>query len=240
MDFSDFGDILLGNAQELLALSDISALIIPIALFGAILAGAMAAMSPRRTRADMVKYEMFATLDSTPLTERLETQQEKHSRRVEKLNPWSKYWYRLFQRAAIGQVTDIRQPGMIALAVMCVGIAVGKIVIGDIGLILGPILALVSLAGSKSFATSKKNEAFDRQLGLLVDAMKQNLQGGKTPPNALASAIEELPDPLYSEMYSVRNEILTGAPMHEILTELSERNDTREMKFLASAFKIST
>lgn len=237
MDF--FGDFLNNNSHTLLGLSDLTVWIIPIALFGTIVTGVMAATTPRRTKSDQVRQTMIDALDATPLTQELTSKAEDRRKRVEKMGAWSRHWYQVFQKATVGGIDEIRQPGMIALSVAFAGGAAGAAFMGPVGVVVGPPIALAALSSVKSFEASKKNAAFDTQLGLLVDAMKQNLQGGKTPPNALADSIEDVPDPLYSELYSVRNEILTGSSMSDVLAQLGERNESREMKFLASALQIS-
>lgn len=220
------------------SLSDFATYLIPISIFGMVVAFAVMYLTPKLTKAEKGALELIDSLDHSEIDDISDLSENIRKKELEKLSTWYRKWYQLFAHAHVGKIEDIKQPGTVAFMFALIGMGAGMVVLKVPGMIIGPIIALVALQSYQKSKSAKKNRMFDNQLGLLIDAMMQNISG-MSPGNALVEAIGGLPDPLYSELLSVKHDIEVGTPIDVVLQGLGERNESREMKFLSSALRIS-
>ncbi len=221
------------------SLADAATYLIPISIFGMIVAFAMMYLTPKLTKAEKGALELIDSLDRSEIDDISDLSENIRRRELEKLSGWYRHWYKIFTHANTGKIEDIKQPGTVAFMFALIGMGAGLVVLKAPGVIIGPIVALLALQSFKKSKAAKKNRMFDGQLGLLIDAMTQNIAGVMSPGNALVEAIDGLPDPLYSELLSVKHDIEVGTPIDVVLQGLGDRNESREMKFLSSALRIS-
>lgn len=219
--------------------STVAPFVIPIAVFVSIMTFIMGYLTPKMSKSEERAMFLIDSMEESGAERHTETSTSIREREIAKMGSWSKRWYTLFERAGVGRIEDPKQPGTTAFMFALIGMGAGLVILKIPGLILGPFVAIVALNAIKSSQASKKNARFDAQLGLLIDSMTQNLSGAMTPANALVASIDGLPDPLYSELLSVKYDIQAGTPIDEVLQELGDRNESREMKFLSSALRIS-
>lgn len=165
---------------------------------------------------------------------------EKRQRARRNLNRWNTYWLNLFEQSYQDPVPveEFSRPGKIVAATALVAGAAGSVLLFPIGIVAAPVSVVMVYMWKKRVITSK-NAAFDSQLVNLTDSMKQNIAAGRTPTKALQDSIDDQMEPLRGELQSVKEEIMMGVPIAEVMDKLSERNNSREMKFLASAISLS-
>lgn len=226
--------------EEILnSLTDVTTYVVPIAIFIAIMAFILAYLTPKMSKSDIGTMELMESLGKSEIAEENELKANVRQRELDKLGFWYKRWYKVFSKAAIGKIEDVKQPGTVAFMFVLIGLGAGLVLMKAPGVLIGPAVAVIALNSIKGSQASKKNRQFDSQLGLLIDAMSQNIQGAMSPRNALVDSIEGLPEPLHSELLSVKYDLEVGTPIDEVLQDLGDRNESREMKFLSAALRIS-
>lgn len=108
-------------------------------------------------------------------------------------------------------------------------------------LLKNPILGII-LPGLAVFAVSfvfkqknnKKSEVIQDQLPGFLFALKANVQANETPQKAILKIVDNMPEPLRSELMIVKQKILSNSTFEESLTALFDNTDSNELKFLAA------
>ncbi len=101
---------------------------------------------------------------------------------------------------------------------------------GLLGLILcaAPYVVLV-------FIAHRRQAALQKQLPELMDFMARSLQVGHSLNNTIKMAAIEAPMPIAAEFKRIFDELNYGAPIHKVLSGLTERIDCAEIRYFVIA-----
>lgn len=156
---------------------------------------------------------------------------------------WNSYWRERTKQAGLKKYTDTdpNTPGRDAAVYTLIGAIIAGVVT------LNPILAILA-AGAipliyNIFLGLKINQiqsSINAQVPPFLAALKANIQANETPERALINVINDMGEPLYTELVPVRNRIQSGATLAESLEELKERTTSEELKFLCACIKIAS
>lgn len=218
-------------------------LVLIIALCIAIAVGALGYYAYRfymRTSRDQKFNRQFEDLFTSEFDDEEQANDEEKDDIGDK---WNRYWKLRTRRAAIRRYDDLEPnvPGrdVIVLALVggtLVGIFTFQIILGILGAVAIPIIYNI-LLGLK---INQIQSSINSQVPAFLAGVKANIQARKTPERALLDVIDDIGDPLYSELLPVKQRIQSGVEMNEALEELKQRTTSRELQFLCGCIKLAS
>lgn len=155
---------------------------------------------------------------------------------------WSQYWHKRMIQAGMKRYgnADKNLAGRDAIVLVIVAaVAIFVFSFNVIFAVLGGIIAIILAnfyLGVKANAISAN---IDAQVPSFLAALKANLQANQTPERALLNVIEDLADPLYSELITTQSELRSGRDLQTAMDNLKERTSSEELKFLCSSIKLA-
>lgn len=156
---------------------------------------------------------------------------------------WNRYWKERTQRAGIKRYSneDKDTPGRdLIIATLVIGLFVGLIstnpFIGIIAFACTPLIYNVILGLKINSIQSSLNA----QVPPFLAAFKANIQARKTPEKALISVIDEIGEPLRTELIPIKQRLQSGVDLPDALEELKERTTSKELQFLSTCIKIAS
>lgn len=163
-------------------------------------------------------------------------EEENVTKKVSLTYRWNQYWSKLFKDSGWSRYNenaenagrDVLIAGIVLMLIISVLSRVfilGPLVVFGLG---GIIVSLVK------FRNQKEQRKLDEQLPGFLAALKSNIQANTTPEKALLKVVDEMPSPLYEDLYPSKQQILANTPFEEVLRELSGRTKSPDMKFLCS------
>lgn len=160
------------------------------------------------------------------------------SRGVQPWN-WSRWWAEAAERSG-REVTDPGGFGRAMAAVAVLALLFGILVYptGPAAAVL-PVAAVLLVRGWLALEQAKRRAALDRQLPLLLSAMRSQIHAGQTIQSAIMDVSKDLPAPLGDEMRIVRDEVNVSVPLEVALDRLSHRVSSRLVQFLVSSMGIA-
>lgn len=153
---------------------------------------------------------------------------------------WSQWWLSLYKKT--GRVPeDDKTPGRIpVIAALTLGVFGLFVWPGDFfGFIIGVGLGIYVPYAWLSFEVGRRAKTLDKQLPILLNSLRSNLQGTYTPQAALIESSKEVPSPLGEELKKVKDDISVNIPLPEALDRMAERLDSADIKFMLAAIQIS-
>lgn len=184
---------------------------------------------------DQEKFDLFIDQISSSETE----DQEKPEIEVDEKTWWG-YWFKLSMNA--GRIPkEINSPGNFAIVVALFAFGIGALVwprdlFAGIGFMVG---FLVIIRMYLLFEVKKRIKTLEKQLPLLIASMRANLQANATPQAALVASVDEVPEPLQTELLLLKKDLAFNVSFPEALSNLAKRVPSREMKFLISSIEIA-
>lgn len=152
---------------------------------------------------------------------------------------WNKWWLKIVLRA--GRVPDDPDsPGRFALGALAIGIFFGVFVApgGLTGIIVGPVVLLAGYLWL-DYEAGKRKVAMEKQMPILLSALRSQMHAGVTVQAALMNIADELPSPLGDEVRMVKQDVNVSIPLDQALVTLAERVNSRQMQFLVSSIGIA-
>lgn len=152
---------------------------------------------------------------------------------------WNRFWYGLALQAG-RTPSDSGTPGRYAAGAGIIGAVFGFFVFpgGPVGVVMG--LAFIGLGYAwMKFEIGKRTKALDRQMPMLLSALRAQMHAGVTIQAALMSVADDIPSPLGDEIRQVRQNINVSIPLEQALEALSARVSSRQMQFLVSSIGIA-
>lgn len=211
----------------------IVSLSVGLATFFAILAIYRAANKP--TRSEVLSSHISSIIESEIEADDYDFDEEETKRKT-----WSQYWLSLYESTG-RTAEDEKTPGRVPIIIGILGFFIGFLVYpGDIigGIVGGGVLPLIPFFWMR-FEAGRRAKALDKQLPLLLNSLRSNLQGSLTPQAALLESVEEVPSPLGDELNKVKKDIEVNIPMWEALRRMSDRVESHDIKFMLSAIEIA-
>jgi tight adherence protein B len=152
---------------------------------------------------------------------------------------WNGYWMSLFERSG-RTVNDPQSPGRIMIGILALATFFGVVVFpGGVPGILAPAVAVLAVNVWLSFEKGKRRANLDKQLPLLLSALRGQMQAGLTVQGAILSIADDLPAPLGDEIRQVKADIQVAVPVEQALTSLAGRTNSRLMNFLVASMGIA-
>jgi tight adherence protein B len=127
---------------------------------------------------------------------------------------------------------------VVALAVAALLALVLLLLLGPVGLLLGPALAVVAGEWGLGFLAGRRQRTLSRQLPDTLQLLAQALRSGHSLAQALDVAARETPAPLGQELARTVQEMRLSVAVEDALGSLAARVGTREMEILVTAVLI--
>src|SRR5699024_3060851 len=121
-----------------------------------------------------------------------------------------------------------------------IGIFVGVISLSIILGIITTISALLVLNLYLGMRINRTEASINGQVPALLAGIKANIQANQTPERAFINVIDDIGDPIYSELAPTQQQIRSGVELHIALQELKERTSSRELAFLCSCIILAS
>ena len=154
----------------------------------------------------------------------------------EEKSGWMHYWETLYLRSG-RPLQDPHGPGKAVIVILIIGTLFGTLIFpgGIIGAIFAPALVLFASSGLLKAEANKRSNTLVKQLPLLLSSLRANIQARSTPQSALIAVADEIPSPLGDELKILQSELNVNVPLENALANLSDRVESREIKFLVSS-----
>lgn len=155
---------------------------------------------------------------------------------------WSRYWHHRMLRAGIKRYGNANKNLAGRDAIVLVLAATVLIFVFSTNIILsilGGMTALILTNMYLGFKAASIEASIDAQVPSFLAGLKANLQANQTPERALLNVIEDLADPLYSELVTTQSELRSGRDLQTVMENLKQRTTSSELKFLCSAIKLA-
>lgn len=155
---------------------------------------------------------------------------------------WSEYWHKRMINAGMKRYgnADKNLAGRDAMVLMIVSaVVIFVFSLNVIFAIFGGILAIILANFYLGIKANAIAASIDAQVPSFLAALKANLQANQTPERALLNVIEDLADPLYSELITTQSELRSGRDLQTSMDNLKARTSSEELKFLCSAIKLA-
>lgn len=196
-------------------------------------------ISDRQAKAGTVELEsLLGDINVYEVAGKLELSSDKAKRERAKLDAWSRFWLNSYERSG-NYSSDLKAPGKRVLYGILGAALVGFLIGRLMGLIVAIPITILFLWAKNATAAQVRNTKMDTQLLTLAQSMEQNLAAGSIPTDAFLRAIDDIPNPLRSELMIVANDVQAGKSFTDALAELGDRHESREMKFFAAALSVS-
>lgn len=156
---------------------------------------------------------------------------------------WNKYWKDKTKRAGVTKYAELdsSMPGRDAvifalIAGALTGIFSLNIAFGFIGFLVAPVIYTMFLG----MRINQVEASLNSQVPPFLAAFKANIQANETAERALIRVIDDIGDPLYSELLPVKRKIQSGTDISDALDDLKERTTSYELRFLCSCIKLAS
>lgn len=157
------------------------------------------------------------------------------------IEKWNYYWGSKLKYAGLvdDKYTE-HQIGSIIAFGLFVAYAVMTLLFQNYGIGLVPIASFIMFA--QQFINMKidaREKIFDEQIPAFLSILKSNIQANETPERALINAIENIDDPLFSELKIAKSLTETGS-FQSALSTLRRRTNNETLKFLTGCIELSS
>lgn len=161
---------------------------------------------------------------------------ENVTRKVTYMYRWNQYWSKLFKEAGWARYND--DAGNAGRDVLFVGIGLMLIIsLLFRSVILGPFVVIVFgvvIVALLKFRIQKEQQKISTQLPGFLAALKANIQANSTPERAILKVVDDMPSPLYDDLYVSKQQILANTPFNVVIKDLSKRTKSKDLKFLCA------
>lgn len=156
---------------------------------------------------------------------------------------WNNYWKKRTKQAGIKKYSEEEPnaPGRDAAVFTMVGAIIAGVVT------FNPILAILAAAAIPviynvllGLKINQAQASLNGQVPSFLSAFKANIQANETPERALIRVIEDIGEPLYSELLPVKHRIQSGTDLATALEDLQYRTTSDELRFLCACIKIAS
>lgn len=171
----------------------------------------------------------------------METTTQDEVKKESIFSKWNDYWDKALHRAGLDRFNPRGRVGFeIVLLAVFVGVLPALafknvlVVLIFAGFFLG-VVALVL----RNMANSQQEHIFN-QLSGFIFSFKANIEARRTPEQAFLSIVDDLPEPLYSELISVKQGLLASVPFSTLLQDVVNKTSSRDLRFFASCLLQAT
>lgn len=154
---------------------------------------------------------------------------------------WNKYWGRtlIYSDLLKFNLTDA-QCGQLVIVFSLVIYLLFTVMFKNFGIGLIPVITalgfITMIAGSR---IKSKEKIFEDQIPAFLSILKANIQANETPERALIDAIENISDPLYSEL-SIAKALTEAGTFRDAIFKLRKNSKNDTLKFLCSCIELSS
>jgi tight adherence protein B len=134
-----------------------------------------------------------------------------------------------------GEFVLLTAAGTLALA-LWLALLGGQVVLGVLGVIVGPLLAYGFLARR----VSQRERAFEEQLPPTLGLIASSLRSGHTLLRAISMMVEEMPPPMSEEFERVLAETRLGLPLMDALDRMADRVGVEDFEWIVHAIRIQS
>lgn len=226
--------------EEMMTIENLLALIIALCI--AIVVGAVSYYLYRLYMTNSREQKFDRQFEDIFVSE-FDEEPQKEKEKDDLSEKWNRYWKLRTRRAAISRYDDLDQniPGRDAIVMSLIG---GTLVgIFTFQMIIGVLAAIAIPVVYNVFLGLKINQiqaSINSQVPAFLAGVKANIQASKTPQRSLLEVIDDIGDPLYSELLPVKQRIQSGVEMNEALEELKQRTTSRELQSLCGYIKLAS
>lgn len=152
---------------------------------------------------------------------------------------WNKWWADALHKTGRENV-DPTGFGRTMLGVVIISLVFGILVFPTgFGAVLVPLVAVGVVRAWIAMDASKRRRTLDKQLPILLSALRTQIHAGQTVQAAIMVIAEDMPSPLGDEMRRVRDQVNVSVPLEIALEDMSERTGSRLVQFLVASIGIA-
>lgn len=152
---------------------------------------------------------------------------------------WNEYWRILFEKSG-RRVADPSSPGRVVLGILIVATFFGIAVFPGGALFpVAPAVAYLGITLWLSFERNRRKASLEKQLPLLLSALRNQMQAGMTVQGAIMAVADDLPLPLGDEIRQVKADVNVSVPLDKALGDLADRSQSSIMQFLVSSMGVA-
>ena len=149
---------------------------------------------------------------------------------------WNHYWSERFKAMGWAKYNDKESSAGRDIIVVGIIIAIAVSVFLKNALAGPPVAALIiyvigALMKSKA---NKEADVLNAQLPGFLFALKANIQANETPERAVLKVVDNMPEPLHSDLIIVKNRILANSSFRDALEELAHKTSSKDLQFLCA------
>lgn len=107
-----------------------------------------------------------------------------------------------------------------------------------LGLVVGPVLAVIAPLVILNFAAGKRAKMLGEQLPAALEIIVRSLEAGHPVPTAVALVGREMPDPIGTEFGMAGDEIAYGATLEQAVARIADRCRQPDVDLFAATIRL--
>lgn len=155
---------------------------------------------------------------------------------------WNSYWSKLFKESGLARYNDENnKAGRDVLFFIIIVVVVLGVIFRSF--FIGPIVAAVSIVifvNLVRFKNQREQNKISSQLPGFLAALKSNIQANTTPEKAILKIVDDMPSPLYEDLYPAKQQLQVNTPFKVVIDDLSMRTKSKDLKFLCACLLQAT
>lgn len=149
---------------------------------------------------------------------------------------WNLYWMKVAKVTGVKRWQDKDSPAGKDFAMIggALFLTVALVTRNPIVAILCTVLPIFLISMWLKMKYDKQSEVIQDQLPGFLFALKSNIQANETPVRAILKVVDNMPEPLRTDLNIVKQKILANASFAEALEAMAQKTNSAELKFLAA------
>lgn len=148
---------------------------------------------------------------------------------------WNRTWGKNLNQVSSAFTEDDPKAGFTVIAIFVAITAAVTFFFQNViaGAMIGAIVVFSLYVLLKNRA-SKRDDVIRQQLTGFLYALKSNISANETPERALMKVVDEMAEPLHSELVVAKNQILSNVGFSEAMAHMREETTSEDLRFLCS------
>lgn len=149
---------------------------------------------------------------------------------------WKLYWQNVGKASGIAHYSERNNNAHVEVLYLggLIAVVVGVLTKNPIIALAAPVLAIYLISVIAKSRYNKQQSQIQNQIPGFLFALKANIQANETPVRAILKVVDNMPEPLRTDLMIVKQKILANSSFAESLQALLEKTTSKELRFLAS------
>lgn len=153
------------------------------------------------------------------------------------VDKWNVYWGKIAKDAGIGNYAEQRDNTAgrdIILFAMGVTLVISVLLQNVIAGLAIAAAAVFIASGVLRGLSNRKEELLNNQLPGFLFALKSNLAANETIEKGIIKVVDNMPSPLYEDLYIIKSRLQANSSFVAALEELKHKTTSRDLEFLCA------